>query len=108
YVRNHGAVPRITEGDAHKIRFGGNINKPMEMTVEYIKANFEEITIPVTLVCAGNRRKEENMIKQGLGFSWGPAAVSNAMWTGVWVKDILEHIGIKSFEEGGKHVCFVG
>lgn len=41
-------------------------------------------------------------------FSWGPAAVSNAMWTGVWVKDILEHIGIKSFEEGARHVCFVG
>ncbi|CAM9753880.1 unnamed protein product [Laminaria digitata] len=40
----------------------------MEMTVEYIKANFTEITIPVTLVCAGNRRKEENMIKQGLGY----------------------------------------
>lgn len=30
------------------------------------------------------------------------------MWTGVWVKDILEHVGIKSFEDGGKHVCFVG
>lgn len=43
-----------------------------------------------------------------LRFSWGPAAVSNAMWTGVWVKDILKHIGIKSFEEGAKHVCFVG
>lgn len=41
-------------------------------------------------------------------FSWGPAAVSNAMWTGVWVKDILKHIGIKSYEEGAKHVCFVG
>ena len=50
-----------------KVRIGGAIDKPMEMTVEYIKANFEEITIPVTLVCAGNRRKEENMIKQGLG-----------------------------------------
>ena len=36
--------------------------------MEYIKANFKEITIPVTLVCAGNRRKEENMIKQGLGY----------------------------------------
>lgn len=34
--------------------------------------------------------------------------MSNAMWTGVWVKDILKHIGIKSFEEGAKHVCFVG
>lgn len=51
-----------------KVRFAGAIDKPMEMTVEYIKANFKEITIPVTLVCAGNRRKEENMIKQGLGY----------------------------------------
>lgn len=51
-----------------QIRFGGAVDKPMEMTVDYIKANFEEITIPVTLVCAGNRRKEENMIKQGLGY----------------------------------------
>ena len=51
-----------------QVRFGGAVNKPMEMTVEYIKANFKEITIPVTLVCAGNRRKEENMIKQGLGW----------------------------------------
>lgn len=34
--------------------------------------------------------------------------MSNAMWTGVWVKDILKHVGIKSFEDGGKHVCFVG
>lgn len=50
-----------------QVRFGGAIDKPMEMSVEYIKANFKEITIPVTLVCAGNRRKEENMIKQGLG-----------------------------------------
>ena len=24
------------------------------------------------------------------------------------MKDILEHVGIKSFEEGAKHVCFVG
>lgn len=50
-----------------QVRVGGAIDKPMEMTMAYIKANFEEITIPVTLVCAGNRRKEENMIKQGLG-----------------------------------------
>lgn len=51
-----------------QVRFGGAIAKPMEMTVAYIKKTFKEITIPVTLVCAGNRRKEENMIKQGLGW----------------------------------------
>ncbi|CAM9210211.1 unnamed protein product [Discosporangium mesarthrocarpum] len=107
YVRNHGAVPHM-DWETHKIKFSGKIDKPMEMSMAYIMEHFQEVTIPVTLVCAGNRRKEENMIKQGLGFSWGPAAVSNALWTGVWVKDILEHVGIKSFEEGGKHVCFVG
>lgn len=30
-------------------------------------------TIPVTICCAGNRRKEQNMIRPSIGFSWGPA-----------------------------------
>lgn len=29
-------------------------------------------TIAVTICCAGNRRKEQNMIKPSIGFSWGP------------------------------------
>lgn len=28
------------------------------------------ITIPVTMACAGNRRKEVNMRKQTIGFGW--------------------------------------
>jgi hypothetical protein len=40
------------------------------------------VTLPVTLVCAGNRRKEENMIKKSIGFNWGPCAVSTSYWTG--------------------------
>lgn len=108
YVRNHGAAPRL-DAAIHKLRVGGLVTRPLEMTMDFLRGGtFKEVTIPVTLVCAGNRRKEENMIRQGLGFSWGPAAVSNAMWTGVWLKDILEYAGIKSYSDGAHHVCMVG
>jgi nitrate reductase (NAD(P)H) len=31
------------------------------------------ITFPVTMTCAGNRRKEVNMRKQTIGFNWQAA-----------------------------------
>ena len=40
------------------------------------------ITMPVTLNCAGNRRKEQNMIKKGMGFDWGAAAVAPPLLPG--------------------------
>ncbi|CAM9091374.1 unnamed protein product, partial [Chrysoparadoxa australica] len=107
YVRNHGAACNLSY-ETHTLKVNGLVERPLEMSMDFLRSNFKEVTIPVTLVCAGNRRKEENMIKQGLGFSWGPAAVSNAMWTGVWLKDVLEYAGIKSYEEGAQNVCMVG
>jgi len=51
-------------------------------------------TLPVTLVCAGNRRKEVNVTRQSKGFSWGPAAVSTSIWTGVPLHALLKRCGI--------------
>mmetsp|Transcript_14720 Transcript_14720/g.21912 ORF Transcript_14720/g.21912 Transcript_14720/m.21912 type:complete len:827 (+) Transcript_14720:61-2541(+) len=108
YVRNHGAVPRL-DISTHHIEIKGKINKPQKISMELLRSGvFKEITMPVTLVCAGNRRKEENMVKQGLGFSWGSGAVSTSLWTGIWLKDLLEYVGIQSYEEGAKHVRMVG
>ena len=53
------------------------------------------VTLPVTLVCAGNRRKEENMLKKSIGFNWGPCAVSTSYWTGVRLRDLLLLAGAK-------------
>ena len=36
-----------------------------------------------TLVCAGNRRKEENLTKQTIGFNWGAAGHACSVWKGV-------------------------
>ncbi|KAK1946819.1 Nitrate reductase [NADPH] [Phytophthora citrophthora] len=43
----------------------------------------ETVTFPVLIVCSANRRKEQNMIKQMIGFNWGAAACSTSEWTGV-------------------------
>lgn len=45
--------------------------------------------IPVTLVCAGNRRKEENLVKQTIGFNWGAAGLGTSVWKGVLLRDVL-------------------
>lgn len=70
-------------------------------------AQLPSITIPVTLVCAGNRRKEQNMHKQTIGFNWGPGAVSTSIWKGVLVRDLLLNI-CGGLREGARFVCFEG
>jgi hypothetical protein len=52
-------------------------------------SSYENVTYPVTLVCAGNRRKEQNVVRKSKGFSWGPAGVSTALFTGVVMADVI-------------------
>eukprot|EP00199_Chlamydomonas_sp_CCMP681_P001486 CAMPEP_0119101232 /NCGR_PEP_ID=MMETSP1180-20130426/336_1 /TAXON_ID=3052 ORGANISM="Chlamydomonas cf sp, Strain CCMP681" /NCGR_SAMPLE_ID=MMETSP1180 /ASSEMBLY_ACC=CAM_ASM_000741 /LENGTH=868 /DNA_ID=CAMNT_0007085319 /DNA_START=39 /DNA_END=2645 /DNA_ORIENTATION=+ len=106
YVRNHGAVPKIMWSE-HRVAIGGLVSKPMTLTMEEI-LQLPSVTLPVTLVCAGNRRKEENMLKKSIGFNWGPCAVSTSYWTGVRLRDLLILAGAKGPAEGGSHVCFRG
>eukprot|EP01134_Creolimax_fragrantissima_P004045 CFRG4045T1 len=50
-------------------------------------------SIPVLLVCAGNRRKEQNLNRASIGFNWGAAGCSTAVWTGVPLWYLLELSG---------------
>eukprot|EP00970_Alexandrium_tamarense_P012975 scaffold3198_cov213-Alexandrium_tamarense.AAC.7 len=64
--------------------------------------------LPVTLVCAGNRRKEQNMIRQTIGFNWGAGGVSTNVWKGVTLRDLLLKAGVSEKNMAGKHVEFIG
>jgi nitrate reductase (NAD(P)H) len=66
---------------------------------------FKVVTVRVTLVCAGNRRKEQNVVQKSLGFSWGPGGISTALFTGVYLADVLEFI---QPTRQAKHVVFKG
>lgn len=142
YVRNHGAVPKIptfspspssvTENTsipppiqlhAHstwQVRVHGLVEYERSFTVDDLKRLFKVVTLPITLVCAGNRRKEQNVAAKTLGFNWGAAGLSTALFTGVYLADVLKyvhplhhlltaHIGNKGNDVAGLgHVIFEG
>ena len=62
----------------------------MTLNFRQILEHFDQFTSPITLVCAGNRRKEQNTVRKSKGFSWGPAGLSTALFTGPMMADILK------------------
>jgi hypothetical protein len=92
YVRNHGAAPQI-DWHKHEISIGGMAPHPLKVKMADIVA-LPQRSLPVTLVCCGNRRKEQNMIKQSKGFNWGAAGASTGVWTGARLIDVLKLAGI--------------
>lgn len=107
YVRNHGPVPKCEDEDMLNWEFSieGMVEKPITMTVRDLLADYEQATYPITLVCAGNRRKEQNMVRKSKGFSWGAAGLATALWTGVPIGELLARALPR---RGAKYVCFEG
>src|SRR5271170_4784503 len=65
------------------------VETPITLTVQQIMTKLPQLTIPITLVCAGNRRKEQNVVRKGSGFNWGPSGVSTSLFTGPLLRDVL-------------------
>ncbi|KAL7509508.1 hypothetical protein ACHAXN_010964 [Cyclotella atomus] len=109
YVRNHGAVPNLS-WESHTLSIGGSnklVPRPYEIGMDEL-AGMTPRELPVTLVCAGNRRKEQNMIRQTIGFNWGAGGVSTNVWRGVMVRDLLLKAGVSEKNMANKHVEFIG
>ncbi|KAJ6785971.1 hypothetical protein PWT90_09030 [Aphanocladium album] len=107
FVRNHGHVPVCEDEDVLDWTFSveGMVQRPFTLSVRDLIERYEQATYPVTLVCAGNRRKEQNIVRKSKGFSWGPAGLSTALWTGVPIGDLLAQA--KPIR-GARYVCFEG
>lgn len=108
YVRNHGPVPLVHDDDVLSWTFTveGLVANPLTLTLRDLLADFEQVTYPVTLVCAGNRRKEQNVVRKTNGFSWGAAGLSTSIWTGVPLSDLLSRA--KPLVRRGGYVYFEG
>ena len=66
---------------------------------------YEQVTYPLTLVCAGNRRQEQNQVRKTKGFSWGSAGLSTALFTGVVMSAVIRRA--KPLRRA-KYVCMEG
>jgi len=70
---------------AYRLRVGGVVERPLEFTLDQLKARRDRRDEAVTLECSGNSTRPQRM--SGL--------LSNAVWTGVGLKSILEEAGVK-------------
>ena len=119
YVRNHGAVPVVYEDAAKadeiyaswrcEVLAGGGV-AAKSLSLRDLE-QFPKVVVPCLLVCAGNRRKEQNMIKRTIGFNWGAAGLGMSEWGGCYLADVLASLGASRDPESwddGRHVCFRG
>jgi nitrate reductase (NAD(P)H) len=81
------------------------VENPIVLNFREILQKYDQITAPITLVCAGNRRKEQNTVRKSKGFSWGPAGLSTALFTGPMMADLIR--SAKPLR-GAKYVCMEG
>jgi sulfite oxidase len=103
FIRTHGDVPDLDPA-AHRLRIGGRVAKPLELSLDDLRRDFPVRSVAATLICAGNRREELNTVERVAGTTWHQGAVGNAEWTGVRLADILARTGAP--DSGDLHVVF--
>ncbi|XP_059477284.1 sulfite oxidase [Neocloeon triangulifer] len=106
FVRNHLPVPEIDIA-TYEIEIEGVGLKPIKLNLEKLK-KFKRHTVTAAVQCSGNRRSEMIEVKPVKGLSWGQAAIGNATWTGVRLRDVLLAAGLKEDPKGVEHIQFEG
>lgn len=105
FVRNHGQVPAI-DPETYRLEVGGLVDKPQKFTMSDLRRKFAFAVAPVTLECAGSRRRELDRLSRVFGeIPWGPQAIGNAIWRGVPLRALLEFVGV---DKDARHVEFTG
>ena len=96
FVRNNGIPPVTTDVDidAWELTIGGeSVEQEVTFTVGELKEKFKHYTYQLQLECGGNGRSE--FVPPASGNQWSTGAIGCPEWTGVRLKDVLEHIGYK-------------
>ncbi|MCH8466312.1 MAG: sulfite oxidase [Roseinatronobacter sp.] len=86
YLLNHFDVPVLRAQD-HVLEFDGAFDAPFTLSLADIMAQ-PQITLPVTLECAGNGRA--GMQPRPLSMPWMHEAIGTSEWTGTPLAPLLE------------------
>jgi DMSO/TMAO reductase YedYZ molybdopterin-dependent catalytic subunit len=103
FDRNQGAVPpRRIPLSRWRLSVEGDIAAPRTFTFEEIRG-LPRAIVADTLECSGNGRAL--LAEKSAGNPWTVGGVGNAVWGGVWLRDVLEKVGLKPT---AAHVAFEG
>ncbi len=97
FIRNNGHVPERAEKKdltGWTLTIDGEMNKPLQLTLDQLKKNYKHYTRALVLECAGNGRAGFNPPTSGN--QWTLGGVGCAEYTGVLLKDVLKDAGVKS------------
>ena len=103
FDRNQGDIPE-KQIDLHewKLSIDGEVENPLELDFATL-LNMPKAIAANTLECSGNSR---SLLKEkSYGNPWTIGGVGNAVWGGVWLKDILAMAGVN---KSARHVAFGG
>lgn len=90
YIRSHFPTPNFDRA-SYTLRIDGAVRNPFAMSYEELRSMRSETRV-ATLECAGNSRVF--LVPQVQGAQWELGGVSNAEWTGVPLRALLECAGL--------------
>jgi DMSO/TMAO reductase YedYZ molybdopterin-dependent catalytic subunit len=96
FVRNNGRPPAMADIDpaAWALEIGGeSAARQVTLSIDELKSKFEHHTYQLQLECGGNGRSE--FVPSASGNQWSTGAIGCPEWTGVRLRDVLEHVGIR-------------
>ena len=95
FVRWHmPKIPTHTYISTYRINVNGFVNKPLSLSIDDLKKNYEQVELTAVMQCGGNSRSAFSPTTSGI--QWGNGAMGCASWKGVRLKDILKDAGMKS------------
>ena len=105
FLRTHGNIPELNLS-SYRLKVGGLAGQSCQLSLEELSTRFPTKEITATLQCAGNRRSSASAIKPVPNeVSWGNEAISNAVWKGCSLAELLRSVDI---QDQAKHVEFIG
>ncbi|MEJ2171367.1 MAG: sulfite oxidase [Woeseiaceae bacterium] len=96
FVRNNGRPPAMStiDPDAWTLEIGGeSAARNVTLSIAEIKERFNHHSYQLQMECGGNGRSE--FVPPAAGNQWSVGAVGCPVWTGVRLRDVLEHAGVK-------------
>ncbi|WP_062560244.1 molybdopterin-dependent oxidoreductase [Paracoccus aminovorans] len=96
FVRMNGLVPQTAldqDAEGWVLTIDGEVETPLELTIDDLKSRFENVTRRLVIECGGNGRA---FFQPGTsGNQWTFGAVGCPEWTGVRLADVLKAAGVK-------------
>ena len=93
FIRNNGIPPANVDPTTWTLQVAGeSCLRPTTFTLADLRSGFEQVSLQLQLECGGNGRSE--FVPAASGNQWTTGAVGCPRFTGVRLRDVLNHCGV--------------